>query len=348
MQATALGNNAMSKYWVLTINGTHNYDALNNAVAWQYIIAGREYAPKTKKKHLQCFIVYNSRTRFSTVKRQFPTAHIERMMGTPIEASTYCKKDGDFKEFGELPDFTGGRSGGEAKRERYQSAIKLAKQGDFEEIEVKHPDMFWNSYHTMKRIAMDNPPKTKILKKLEHEWIWGPTGTGKSITARKENPNAYIKSHNKWWLGYQNEECVIIDDLSKTEATWFGEHLKQWCDYYPFPSETKGDGKPIRPKKIVVTSNYDIEELWGHDEHLCQALTRRFKERHFTVPYVFVPEEEESIEEDEPQQFTQAIVADLFAEHSAHSQEDMDEIAIIQPNELEPIEEEDENTIVID
>jgi len=278
------------------------------------MVAGKEVGD-AGTPHLQCFVCYNARTRFSTIKQQLPTAHIERMMGTPQQASDYCKKDGDYLEFGTLPtDYQGGATGGNAKHARYKSAIGLAKSGDFDEIEDQHPDMYWNSYHTMKRISMDNPKPIGNLKKLNNEWIWGPTGTGKSHTAREENPGYYIKSHNKWWLGYKNEPCVIIDDISKTEAAWFGEHLKQWCDKYPIPTETKGDGKVIRPEKIVVTSNYTIEELWGHDEHLCQAITRRFKERHFAIPYI--PDDD-------------AIIADIvdqarkaYAEHSAHSEED--------------------------
>ena len=132
---------------------------------------------------------------------------------------------------------------------------------------------------------MDNPKTPEMLDKLTNEWIWGKTGLGKSFTARKENPGFYIKSHNKWWLGYRGEDCIIIDDVSRTEATWLGEHLKQWADHYPFPSETKGDGKVIRPKKIVVTSNYSIDDLWGHDEDLCDSIKRRFKVRHIVNPF---------------------------------------------------------------
>jgi len=148
-------------------------------------------------------------------------------------------------------------------------------------------------------MAMDNPKIPDSIPVLKNEWIWGKTGLGKSSTARKENPGFYIKSHNKWWLGYKGEDCVILDDISRSEANWLGEHLKQWADHYPFPSETKGDGMVIRPKKIVVTSNYSIDDLWGHDEDLCDALKRRFKVRHivqpFPKPIIVVDEEEDAV-----------------------------------------------------
>lgn len=40
------------------------------------------------------------------------------------------------------------------------------------------------------------------LDVLTNEWIYGPTGTGKSRMARRENPEAFIKNPNKWWDGY--------------------------------------------------------------------------------------------------------------------------------------------------
>lgn len=268
---------------------------------YDYCIMGDEIGDNGTP-HIQGFVVMKTRTELTRMKRLLPRAHFKVMRGTPQEASDYCKKGqqskdewkhhgvngrhfgvgADFFEDGDLSkiDHRGGASGGCAKRERYIQCIKAAKAGDFKTIEEEHPDMYWNSYHTMKRIAMDNPIKCKALDKLDNEWIYGVPGIGKSRLARHENDDIYIKSHNKWWLGYKNEAVVLIDDLGKTDANWIGEYLKQWADHYPFPAETKGDGSVLRPKRIIVTSNYSIEELFGHDDALCQAILRRFKVRH--------------------------------------------------------------------
>lgn len=243
--------------------------------------------------HLQGFVVFQKRTQFSTVKNRLPKAHIEVMhvQSCPAKAIAYCKKDGDFLEFGDptLYDQWGpsafGKKGGQAASAMFAEVIKLAKQGNFTEIEEKFPSIYISHYNTIKRIAMDNPRKYDPIPTLNNEWIYGSTGLGKSSIARLENPGAYIHLKNKWWLGYQGEDCVIFDDIGRSEAKWIGDKLKNWADHYPFPVETKGDGMMVRPKRLIVTSNYSIRDLFGEDNDMCEALERRFKQRHIINPF---------------------------------------------------------------
>lgn len=320
MRKSSTVTDTRSKYWVFTINNPKaNYKDVHGFKDWDYMIVGNEVGDEGTP-HLQGFVSFKSRTRFSTVKKQAPRAHIEPMYGTTKEAIDYCKKDGNWEEYGETPVDTtrgGGRAGGKVKMERYKSAIKLAKVGDFDQMQEDHPDMYWNNYHTMKRIAMDNPKPLKFLDKLDNEWIWGAPGLGKSWAAREENPGYYIKSHNKWWLGYKGEEVVILDDLSKTQG-YMGEFLKLWADIYPVPTETKGDGMVIRPKKIIVTSNYSIEDIWGDDEVLCEALNRRFKVRHIINPFPALLAFQQG----------QLVPVAQYADHSMHSEEEKEQDSV--------------------
>lgn len=84
---------------------------------------------------------------------------------------------------------------------------------------------------------------------LCNEWFYGPAGTGKSLKAFTDYPDAYRKNTNKWWDGYNNEDVVIIDDWEPQHKvlSW---HLKIWADRYPFRAEIKGSSMLIRPKKL--------------------------------------------------------------------------------------------------
>ena len=59
--------------------------------------------------HLQGFCLFQERKRLSTVRGIFQRAHWEAARGTPHQAADYCKKEGDFKEYGSLPPQTQGK-----------------------------------------------------------------------------------------------------------------------------------------------------------------------------------------------------------------------------------------------
>lgn len=84
------------------------------------------------------------------------------------------------------------------------------------------------------------------------------------------------------------ETSVLIDDLSK-DHRFMGYFLKRWCDHYPFRAEYKGGSKTIRPRAIIVTSNYSIEDIFGDDQVLVGAIKRRFKVKHFLDPLMGNP-----------------------------------------------------------
>lgn len=68
-----------------------------------HYVVGREVG-QSGTPHLQMFLYYKNARTFTAMKKQYKTAHIEEMKGTPKEASDYCKEDGDFVTKGDCPD----------------------------------------------------------------------------------------------------------------------------------------------------------------------------------------------------------------------------------------------------
>lgn len=249
---------------------THNNypdTSLEDSIDCKYIIYGKEIGD-SGTPHLQGFISFKSQRALSGVIKALPGCHVE-VAASPDSAITYCKKDGDFTERG---SWASQAQKGEKEKKRWADARQAAVQGNFDEVP---DDIFVTHYGNIKRIRMDAVMQEKREDTEDTMlWYYGASGTGKSRKAREENPDAYLKMCNKWWDGYTEEEVVLIEDFDKKHDVLV-HHLKIWGDRYPFPAEVKGGKVNIRPKKIIVTSNYHPSEIWSDTSDL-EPILRRF------------------------------------------------------------------------
>jgi hypothetical protein len=115
-------------------------------------------------------------------------------------------------------------------------------------------------------------------------WIWGRTGCGKSkwTAAQDDLQHTFRKMNNKWWDGYSvlHHRLVIIEDWPVRELDGMTRYAKIWADRYPFPGEIKGGGMYIVPGdyKLIVTSNYSIDQCFTRNPEDMYAIKRRFCE----------------------------------------------------------------------
>lgn len=256
--------------FVFTLNNYESGDCdYLDSLPCRYIVYGKETAPNTGTPHLQGFVVFVDGKTCSAVRTLLRRCHVEVTRGTSLQASDYCKKDGDFVERGILPAEPAEL--GAREIDRWSAAWDSAKRGDFEAIPA---DIRIRSYATLKRIHQDFMPAVLPLAGVCGVWIFGLSGSGKTRSVLSQFPNAFIKPRNQWWDGYQDEDTVLLDDIDKFDVK-LGGALKHWADFAPFIAEIKGGSKKIRPGKLIVTSQYCIGDIWQDVETL-QALTRRF------------------------------------------------------------------------
>jgi len=243
---------------------------------YEYLIYGREIAPQTGTQHLQGYVAFKNRRSGQQVKKLLPTAHweVKSKKSTPQQASDYCKKDGDFVEDGVLPSAQGA-AGNEANKAKWDAVLSNAKSGQIDLIDAK---IQVAHYRTLKQIESDYAIRAPDLTDVCGLWLYGPPGCGKSHHARSLHQDYYIKPANKWWDGFKptQHQVVLLEDLDPSTA-FLGHHLKLWADKWCFAAEKKGSTIQVRPQQVVVTSNYTIEEIWGSDANLCEAIKRRFK-----------------------------------------------------------------------
>jgi len=240
--------------------------------AARYCIYGEEVA-KTGTPHLQGFIYWNDPKTLEAACKVIPKCAFKVSADNSrtgyAKAIAYCRKDGKVWEAGKPP--ASQKTKGEAGALVYAEAYDQAVMGNLEHIDrvllVRH-------YAAFKAIAKDYQKRPADLSSVCGIWIWGPAGVGKSRLARRLCDNKYYpKGLTKWWDGYQSEEVVVIDDISPFHRE-LGDVAKLWTDRFPFVGETKGSAMMIRPKYVVFTSQFEIEEIWN-DFATVQALKRR-------------------------------------------------------------------------
>jgi len=271
-------NRSRNFMWTLN-NYTDEEVALLQAVDCKYMTWGFEVGD-SGTPHLQGLTIFKNPQTVKQVICLLPTRVAEIQIILYLQESlSYAHKDGNIYEAGSPPLSQAGK--GIKEKERHRSINLLAKQGNLSQLEELYPDVWRRDYCKLKLIAKDHMVRPDDLTVLSNEWIWGPTGTGKTRDAHAQHPNAYLKSAaNNWWDGYNPliHDVVIIDDFDKYHIKQ-GFSLKIWSDHPAFIAETKGGSMFIRPQKLIVTSNYSIQQIWD-DETTYAPLLRRFNQIH--------------------------------------------------------------------
>ena len=281
------GRRAKFRNWCVTINnytGVPDAEFLKGPPPIKYLCFGKEVS-STGTPHLQMYVSFvNAVAQPSQYFRRFGSGHFIPANGTAEQNAEYCAKQGDFTEFGRRPlshrekGELGGPRGGDMEQARWQMTWDLAKEGRIEEIPA---DIRIRHYSTINKIAAKYQKPPPKLSELDNLWLVGPAGTGKSTYVHDQYPGGYKKSFTKWWCGYnvddEGHSTVILDDL---HPRWSEkELLKNWADVFSFVAETKGGSMQIRPQRIVVTSNYTIEQVLLFRKPFCPQTGERIASR---------------------------------------------------------------------
>lgn len=133
--------------WCFTINNPTQEDKDHVAgfginPLRKYLVVGREVG-ESGTPHLQGFVVFTRAVTRTRVSGFFPRAHLEATRGTSQQAATYCKKDGDFDEYGECPSNKGANSVLDALYEWGDEFIQSNGRGPTSpEIAREHPTAY--------------------------------------------------------------------------------------------------------------------------------------------------------------------------------------------------------------
>lgn len=270
----------------------------------RYLIVQRERCETTGKLHWQGYVELTTPMKMGGVKKvlQDPAAHLGQRKGTREQARGYCTRDknGDLEKqktvILDVPIFEFGKwtGGGQGKRNDLADACALIESGEgLKRVAEEYAPVFVKYHRGLQALATtledDIPAERDIRVEV---WI-GKTGTGKTQTATRTFPGAYIWTKTadaNWFCGYmrsRNKDVIILDDYAG------GMNIAmflRFLDRYPFEDmPTKGGHVSARFTKVIITSNLPVDHWYPSisEEHAA-ALARRIHNVQTAPPYSWV------------------------------------------------------------
>lgn len=323
-------------------------DATISAIGGEcsYAVFGLESAPSTGRAHIHGVAVFDERIRLTQLKKQFPACiHWEPMKGTLDQAVDYVmKEDKNPVVFGEKPT-----NPGEMEKNRWRLAREQLEQGDVDALE--DDQIYVQHFSSVSQIADRFAARTQAqdLEQMpEVYFCYGVPGAGKSQWCRHhanavENSPLYLKDFSQWWCAYDSRlhtGGVLIEDIGLGDK-WMVDRLKLWTDRYAFAANRKNrPAMMIRPKRIYITSNYSLEQLFGDSPIDVVALQRRCTVMYF--PKVYPGSGLPIFEVQQPIVFDEAKMRTILRNTAPGTVSTFSHL----PSSSDDIEESDDDTVV--
>lgn len=220
----------------------------------KFMVVGKETG-ENGTPHLQGFANLKKRTRFCVLKGAVPSAHFEKANGTDQQNLAYCTKQ-------DKNAFIHGEPSGRGKRNDLKQLTEAVMKGKpMQEVAEIDPVVFakYNRglrtlAETIKKPRDRNDPPVVL-------WLWGRTGVGKTRFAHDQfaEGQVYIKDSTIWWDGYEQQECILIDDFANKFEF---DYLLRLLDRYAFRGQIKGGYVQINSPFIIVTSEFPPQTYW--------------------------------------------------------------------------------------
>jgi len=257
-----------------------------------YFIIGNEICPTTDSPHGQWFCQLPKKMALSKFRKILKPDHIQPRNGTTEEASKYCKKgeqpkldwntqkwhgtsyglNASFIEKGTIRKFNPGA----------RNDLKLLTEQIFsgeittDDIMVSDPFMYHQYGRTLERVENNYIRTQKRTWMTTCQWLYGPTGVGKSHVAYTHYTDHYDYPYDGDWMdGYRNQPVLILNDF-RGQIKY--DTLLRWIDKWPAACRQRNkEPRPFLFKHIVITSCKTPQEVYHNrdSEDSIEQLLRR-------------------------------------------------------------------------
>lgn len=277
-------NNTQSRKWMLTINNPKDHGFDHEKIVSAAGLFNPDYfcfadeIGESGTYHTHIFIYSQSPIRFSTMKNRFPTAHIEKAVGTAQDNRDYIRKEGrwadtkksetsvedTFFEYGKLPV---------PKEENNPKMYKLlqdVKDGlTTTEIIDDSPSFAFKSRDIdALREAYTSAEFKSKFRDMMVIYLYGASGTGKTSGIYKNHPpneicriTDYNGKNGIRFDSYHGQSVLVFEEFFSQVPI---EMMLNYLDIYPLTLPARYNDRTACYTTVYITSNTPLEKQYMH------------------------------------------------------------------------------------
>ena len=224
--------------------------------------------------HTHLFMAFSGGVRFSTIKKHFPTAHIEAAQGTAQQNREYIAKEGKwendekgdtkiqgtFEEWGKMP---------------------VAHQGGIESIIIdriqdgaSNAEILLQFPHYLRgmrdveyvRQSLKQEEYRNKWRTLETTYIFGSTGLGKTrhVMDGFGYSNVYtVNNYKHPFDGYAGESVILFDEFASGIRI---QDMNNYLDGYPLSLPARYNNKQACYERVFIISNLHLKQQYINEQ----------------------------------------------------------------------------------
>lgn len=241
--------NSRSRRWALTL-----WDEASRDKVWElrpkYFIYGVEQCPKTGRTHYQAFICFDNAKSFKRIHSVLKGTHIEPCHGSTASNIAYCKKDGDWKEFGEIPKDSG----------HSNVLSNLNQYNTVTDVMVNHPETYCKYRNGINDIMVNIQRLHRFIAVPHVIYLWGKTGTKKTLRTFRAGATP-VTYNNGFFSDWGAARTIAIEEFRGDIPL---KEVLKLCDQYHnyYTVNIKGGQKLIDLDYIYFTSPYPPRDVY--------------------------------------------------------------------------------------
>ena len=226
--------------------------------------------------HTHVYLYSESPMRFETVKKRFPTAHIDKAAGSSRSNRDYIRKEGkwadtdkadtrvegSFKEFGTIPDES------EEKAPRMAQLMKHIQEG-LTNVEILQIDPSYGfkirEMDQLRQQLLDDKYIRENRKVVVH-YIYGDSGTGKTRSIFEKHPatdicriTSYPARGNVLFDSYKGQPVLVFEEFHSQISI---SDMLNFLDIYPVMLPARYYDRVACYTEVYITSNIPLEEQY--------------------------------------------------------------------------------------